>query len=274
MKKGSVFLLLFLLTINSLVATNLIPVDRFKNTTIGNSEVDKILLEVAEAGTSEEIKDAIEAGANINVRDYLDTISTPLVIAVRHNSFDAMKTIIEAGASLEDAYPLYLAARWGYPSLVDFLLNYFDINSRTYYTGESVLFGAIFNNTYPELFYSLIERGAKVHIRDSEGNTILHCIAASPEADLEKIEYLISYVSLDANGRNININVTNADGESPLMTAAGQSSDKVIQFLLEKGADPLQVDNSGRNAFDHIEYFGNRHISNKMKWELHDLLYK
>ena len=48
-----------------------------------------------------------------------------------------------------------------------------------------------------------------------------------------------------------NPNLTNATGETPLITATLMRNVKMAQILLDKGADPDRADRSGRTARDY-----------------------
>jgi len=48
----------------------------------------------------------------------------------------------------------------------------------------------------------------------------------------------------------IDINVSNIDGQTPLMAAAEYGHEEIVRFLLDKGADILASDDYGRNAMD------------------------
>lgn len=64
---------------------------------------------------------------------------------------------------------------------------------------------------------------------------------ASPEAQIQKIdEYL----------NKTHINYKNHNGYTPLMIAVDMQNDRIAEYLLKIGADPLQKNNKGRTARD------------------------
>jgi uncharacterized protein len=90
----------------------------------------------------------------------------------------------------------------------------------------------------------LCEAGANVHKKDKYGRTALF-MALGYFGNLDVIKQLIAYKA--------NINELDNDEQTPLMKAVNaniRDKDKIIDFLLEKGADRTLRDKKGRTAAD------------------------
>lgn len=88
----------------------------------------------------------------------------------------------------------------------------------------------------------LIQKGARVDLKDGQGNTPL--MVAARIGNLEAARLLIS--------RNANMNATNAAGETPLIAAVQRRDIAMTRLLLTQGADPARRDTaSGLTARDY-----------------------
>ena len=116
-----------------------------------------------------------------------------------------------------------------------------EINGR----GETLLMAACnFNSEL--LIQLLIDAGTKVNTVDNNGRTAIRI--ACEKGDLSSVEKLFDVVGPD--GR-VNVNQTNDDGETLLMTAAsGNDYGHLVQPLLKRGGLPLRdaVDKHKRTA--------------------------
>ena len=113
---------------------------------IGSSLVlgQEDFIELVKTGSLEEVKRAIEAGANVNARDEIGM--TPLMQAAWFNQNpEVIKVLLEAGA---------------------------EINTRTE-NGMTPLFWAAWLNENPEVIKVLLEAGTNVDARDKWGSTPL-----------------------------------------------------------------------------------------------------
>lgn len=88
----------------------------------------------------------------------------------------------------------------------------------------------------------LIQKGARVDLKDGQGNTPL--MVAARIGNLEAARLLIS--------RNANLNATNVAGETPLIAAVQRRDIAMTRLLLTQGADPARRDTaSGLTARDY-----------------------
>jgi uncharacterized protein len=78
----------------------------------------------------------------------------------------------------------------------------------------------------------LIQKGARIDIKDSQGDTPL--IEAARIGNVDAARILIS--------RGAQLNVTNSSGETPLMLAVQRRDLAMTRLLLTQGADPMKRD--------------------------------
>ncbi|XP_072267162.1 transient receptor potential cation channel subfamily A member 1 isoform X2 [Pyxicephalus adspersus] len=138
--------------------------------------------------------------------------SSPLHVAVQNGRLEVVKACIEYGAKIDlkqndNATALHFAATQGATEIVTFMVSS--------YTGEKDI----------------------VNLPDGNNETPLHKSCLFDHVDLA--EYLVS----------MGANIDSVDNEfrTPLLLATSCSAWKVVNLLLEKGADIKLVDNYGRN---------------------------
>ena len=158
------------------------------------------LHKAAREGDADRVRKLLDAGADVNVRnaDKQRLQYTPLHWAAYYGHLEIAEILISRGADLdaEDpdySTPLYLAAEEGHPKVVEFLISKgAEVNvksSRWGYTplhraawgpvtmrkhlGGRTVSEAELNENYLEIVGMLLEKGAKVGVRDNHGKTAL-----------------------------------------------------------------------------------------------------
>ena len=158
------------------------------------------LHKAAREGDADRVRELLDAGADVNVRnaDKQRLQYTPLHWAAYYGHLEIAEILISRGADLdaEDpdySTPLYLAAEEGHPKVVEFLISKgAEVNvksSRWGYTplhraawgpvtmrkhlGGRTVSEAELNENYLEIVGMLLEKGAKVGVRDNHGKTAL-----------------------------------------------------------------------------------------------------
>jgi ankyrin repeat protein len=125
-------------------------------------------------------------------------------------------------------------------SLVKKLLNLgLDINSASN-DGSSPLSYACYNGNQ-ELVELLIDHGADIHTPNHEGQTLLHDICNCSSEETEEMVAIVSSLL----ERGLAVNARSADGSTPLSYACSSVYPKVVNLLIDHGADPLTVDRKG-----------------------------
>ena len=107
-------------------------------------------------------------------------------------------------------------------------------------------------NGHYETVLALIEQfDADFNLRDSEGNTPLHCVlmvAYNPHRMRDKEDFNETVRVLI--GHDARINAKNAFGETPLHLAAMHQYQRAAEMLLQAGADPHAETNHGKRPID------------------------
>ncbi|KFN01788.1 ankyrin repeat family protein [Bacillus clarus] len=194
------------------------------------SLMDKQLLLSATLGDTETAMKLIKDGANINVEG--DKGETPLLAATYQNHVETVKALISAGADIEiqddkQNSPLLYASKEGYTDIVKLLI---DAGTNTKETTRS-------------------------------GGTAL--IPAAERGHVEVVKELLERTDIDVNYKNDR-------GWTALLEAIalGNGSDnhkKVIQLLIDHGADVNMADREGTTPLQHAEKRGFKEIVNMLK---------
>jgi ankyrin repeat protein len=194
----------------------------------------------------------IRAGANVNAAN--DLGATPLWIASENGSAPFVKTLLHAGANpnlalLVGETPLMVASRSGKAEVVEqLLLRGAKVNARAT-RGQSALMWAAAQR-HPDVVKVLLANGADVHSRSDVwsqtmavpphglpqynrviphgGDTAL--LFAARVGDLDSARLLVA--------AGANVNDADAGGVSATVLAAHSGFGELVEFLLERGADP------------------------------------
>ncbi len=175
--------------------------------------------------------DALNAGANPDVRDYYRPLPT-LLIRLRHPAAAKLDDQIHAQEWEPVLTSAVIFGNDGGPGsrnaeIVRALLKQkADIN-RTDFRGGTVLSFAAAQGNLGQV-KELLDHGARVNTQDEYGFTPLMNTGWPPSAAMTRLLL----------GRGANPNVQTGDGETALMLACTQRSHDVVQLLLQKGADP------------------------------------
>ena len=136
-----------------------------------------------------------------------------------------------------------------------------DINKRRDNNNWTILHGYANHNDDLTVIKKLLDSGADVNVRDTDGISPLH-LAASNNENPEIIKALIE-AGADANARNVN-------GFTPLHFAAGHNKNPdVITALLKGNADGTARDINGNTPFQYAH--DNKYIKDTdVYWRLND----
>lgn len=121
--------------------------------------------------------------------------------------------------------------------------------------GETPLFLAT-KNGYIDIVQTLLENGADVNSTDNIfEKTALHIACENNNFDM--VDLLIG------SGNNIDINIKNIQGYTPLMTAVNLGCTNIIKKLLNSGADYMETNYEGENVM---------HIASKSNFCIFDIM--
>ncbi len=194
----------------------------------------------------------IRAGAKVNAAN--DLGATPLWTASQNGSAPMVRRLLAAGANpnaalLAGETPVMVAARSGNPAVVEQLIaKGANVNARGA-RGQTALMWAV-SQKHPDVVKVLLAHGADVHARSDAWSQVMavpphgylpYNQAIPPGGDTAllfaaRVGDLASAKLLVAAGANVND--ADAWGVSATTLAAHSGYRELVEFLLEKGADP------------------------------------
>ena len=191
--------------------------DKVKKEDIDTKDKDgkTLLILASDGGYQFFVNELLEKGANVNAKD--KDGNTPLLVASGRGYISIVDTLLKKGANVNAAdadgkTPLILAL---YPN-------------STYVT-----------NLHINTAKLLIENGANVNAADNYGFTPLMLVVQNNLMNPSKKDLIKLLMD---NGADIN--AVNSDGNTPLIFAIYRRNQEIIAFLLEKGADALDEENT------------------------------
>lgn len=225
----------------------------------------------AMCGHAETIERLVKRGADVNVQDWVKY--TPLHVACYFGHEKAVKSLLAGGANPNQAAgvhdrPIHLACSKGYANVVTLLLNTGadpklkddEGNGVLHFCcrgGHSTLLDLLLQKQYSipvhdvnmyedtplhaacyggklEIAKKLIQAGTESLNKENVfSETPLHC-AATYGKSLELISFLLQQPGVD-------INCQGQDGHTPLHSACFHGHTRLVEFLLDHGADPTLI---------------------------------
>lgn len=169
---------------------------------------------------------------------------TPSHLAIEKDSIEIAEILIAHLANIEarddrKKTPLHYAKSLDMTKLL--VEHGADINA-TDKDGNTILYYAILHYKLKIITY-LIEIGVNINIKNWLGETVLHL--TSRRGDWEIVLALIK----DAK-RKAQLNIKNNEGMTALHWAVKEEKEKVVELLLENGADPTIKNNEGETSID------------------------
>ena len=192
----------------------------------------------------------IDAGANVNAVE--NRGGTPLAFSAAHNAKDVARALLRAGASVnppasEAGSPLFWAASFGDAEFVAMLLERgAEVDSKEKGTGSTPLHGAASSGLEPQKKVQiLLAAGAEPNAEDSSGKTPLHICS----------DKQVGAILLEGGA---NIRSAAQTGSTPLHSAVLHERTEMVEYLLDRGADPNANDVRGNTALHVVAQYSGR----------------
>ncbi|HEV2601993.1 MAG TPA: ankyrin repeat domain-containing protein [Candidatus Babeliales bacterium] len=247
----------------------------------------KDIFEAVRKGLVGSVNYWLDNGANIEARNQYGF--TPLMLAVDLNKLEAMRTLLDRGANIEATdnrgfTALTIAAVRAELDMVRELLdrkaNVEVVNQR----GFTILMEAV-DADHVDVAEMLLERGANIMAINKEGQTAFTIALKARQLDM--IELLLQHgaklvpyniverqdipiiLFLMQKGFHIDLNGVYTQGETFLIQSVMKSDYRVIDFLIEQGADPYIKDAAGLDAFDYAWAVGDKKVIDALQKTKH-----
>jgi ankyrin repeat protein len=242
-----------------------------------NKDGERPLHHASYLGHFDIIRTLVERGADLDVQD--SDGDTPIQLASLSGHHEAVRFLLGRGAnpSIGDnewRTPLHSAAEEGSIELVKVLVERGEDLDVQDSDGDTPIHLASLSNHYETVRF-LLGKGANPNLGDKEGRTPLHSVAAEGHIQLLKllIHWGVDIEATESDGQfllhataswnlyeatkllpekdvNVNVNVLDCDGWTPLFYAAFSGHLDIVKLLLNLGADETIYDTDGETALD------------------------
>lgn len=187
--------------------------------------MNRELIEYAEQGNTEQVRQLLQSGADINATD--EQGRTAVMAATYHNHVGTVEALIQAGA---------------------------DINIRDHQRNNVFLYAGA--EGMMEILRLAIEADADVTLTNRFGGTAL--IPASDRGHVEIVQELLTRTDVDVNHIN-NLNWT-ALLEAVILGDGSEKYQRIVKLLLDHGADARIPDGNGVTPLQHARERGYQEI--------------
>jgi ankyrin repeat protein len=209
------------------------------------ADLEKYLILAAESGDAKVAQTLLEKGADLNARAEEGEFKglTALHIAATKGHLDLVKALTEHAAQTDPLgpdrkTPFLMAFEKGNKEVMELLATSgANINAKGELDNPALITAT--RNQDPEMVRFLLEKGADPNAEGAFFKTALDY--AVKLGNLELARLLID------SGANIN-RKARSDGKTPLMVAAENGNEQMVELLLERGADKAIQDNIGYTA--------------------------
>ncbi|KAF7647983.1 hypothetical protein LDENG_00163790 [Lucifuga dentata] len=226
---------------------------------IGNSDVDRQLLEASKTGDLETVKKLCTA-ENVNCRDVEGRQSTPLHFAAGYNRLAIVQFLLQHGADVHakdkgGLVPLHNACSYGHYEVAELLVLHGAVVNVADLWKFTPLHEAAAKGKY-DICKLLLQHGADPTRRNRDGNTPLDLVK-DVDTDIQDLlrgdaalldaakKGCLTRVKKLCTADNVNCRDTHGRHSTPLHLAAGYNNLEVAEYLLQHGAEVNSQDKGG-----------------------------
>ncbi|XP_061565179.1 poly [ADP-ribose] polymerase tankyrase-2-like [Cololabis saira] len=226
---------------------------------IGNSEVDRQLLDASKTGALETVEELCTP-QNVNCRDMEGRQSTPLHFAAGYNRLAVVQFLLQHGADVHakdkgGLVPLHNACSYGHYEVAELLVLHGAVVNVADLWKFTPLHEAAAKGKY-EICKLLLQRGADPTRKNRDGNTPLDMVR-DVDADIQDLlrgdaalldaakKGCLARVKKLCTKDNVNCRDTQGRHSTALHLAAGYNNLEVAEYLLQHGADVNAQDKGG-----------------------------
>lgn len=190
------------------------------------------IFEAIESDDEEEVVRLLNDGVNVNFIAHWNgyAYQTPLHVAVRRQSYEIVKLLLEHGADVNrrtfgylwSPFNLAISGRW------DIIALLLDFGAKVDSCGEHQITALHRATTFgrSDVVEKLIQSGANVNAKDSDGKSALFRAAMTENYDLLKF-LILKGAEINPVGYKV----------SPLHCAVKKKNREIVNMLLDRGAD-------------------------------------
>ncbi|XP_056152735.1 poly [ADP-ribose] polymerase tankyrase-2 [Lampris incognitus] len=226
---------------------------------IGNSDMDRQLLEASKSGDLETVKKLCTL-QNVNCRDVEGRQSTPLHFAAGYNRLAVVEYLLQHGADVHakdkgGLVPLHNACSYGHYEVAELLVLHGAVVNVADLWKFTPLHEAAAKGKY-EICKLLLQHGADPMRKNRDGNTPLDLVKDA-DTDIQDLlrgdaalldaakKGCLARVKKLCSPQNVNCRDTQGRHSTPLHLAAGYNNLEVAEYLLQHGAEVNSQDKGG-----------------------------
>ena len=206
----------------------------------GEETQDKKLLKAVMENKFDDVKKALDNGADVNAKD-IDGW-TALIWASENGHTKIVEMLLDKGADVNaisgsSISALHFASNQGHIDIVKMLLDKgAKVDAKTNSRNTALIWAS--EKGHKEVVEMLLDKGADVNAKDNDGKTAL--ILASVNGDKEIVTMLLD--------KGADVNSKDDDGDTALILASLNGHKEIVTMLLKKGADVNTTDEEGETA--------------------------
>ena len=227
------------------------------------------IMEAARLGLLQNVKILVDAGADLQAHDDLNRNTVMFGAMAKHSSLDIVKYLHENSApdltfSKKGETPIFLAIEYDNTETALYLLDRID-----YFSGNQGIHAGVIDieytifNRYDEA--TLIGLAAMKQAIYKNNMRIVEALVERKlplNSSVNRVYKVLKRVNIEGFHELLARNGVIEDGKKPLFWAAETDNLPIIEYLVEHGADPYEIDHAGKRP---ISYAHSRDVINYLQ---------